>query len=169
MVLRTYNQAELDYLVRCEKVITVPPRKEMLLKDGHYRNDMFLDSKDGAHKFSVFIRQHERFPENFSVGLTYIPRDGSSRIVIFRCNGPHGEHVFGKRHHACSHVHKAKDYNINAGKKSDLYAEEVDAYINLEEALRYFMDYCNIGDAGKYLRLEKDTQITLFDKGIENG
>jgi len=48
---------EIDQLIQCPKNITDPPKKEMQLIDGNWRNDMKLQSVDGEHDFSVFMRK----------------------------------------------------------------------------------------------------------------
>lgn len=161
--MRTYTQEEIDYLIKCPKVITNPPKKEMVLVYGHYRNSMNLHSTDGTHNFFVFMRKHAMFAENFTIGLDYIPNDGSGHLCLLRCNGPHGGHtneLLTDTHHFGYHIHVAKDYNINNGRKSELYAELTDRYATFEDALAYFIEYCNIIDAEKYFL--KFKQLTLF-------
>jgi hypothetical protein len=41
---REYTQKELEYLISCPKEIIKPPRKSMVLTNGHQRNDMDLCS-----------------------------------------------------------------------------------------------------------------------------
>lgn len=170
--MRTYTQEELNYLIKCEKTITSPPKKVMTQDKGHYRNSMLLQSKDGVNNFSLFIRKNVKFEENFSIGLVYHPKDGSEKITIFRCNGPHGIHVndfMEGKYHDSYHIHIAKDFNINAGKKSDLYAKSTQDYINLNEAILYCIKYCNIENADNYFNLDNGTQLTLLDEGLSNG
>ncbi len=164
--MRTYTQEDLDRLIKCEKIITTPPRKDMLLENGHYRNGMDLQSKDGTYKFSVYMRKNEKFEENFTIGLMYHPQDGTKRITLVRCNGPHGDHVndfLGGEHHNKYHIHLAKDFNINVGKKSDIYAKTTNQYINLDEAILFFVKYCNISGSEKYFNTR--CQLSLLDEG----
>ncbi len=88
---RNYLWLELQALLVVPKLISEPPRREMKLDRGHWRNDMRLRSVEGDRDFRVFMRKSEEFPENFSIGLTYRPNDGGEEIPLLRCNGPHGE------------------------------------------------------------------------------
>ena len=54
---------------------------------------MKLQSKDGEHDFSVFMRVNQRFPEIFSVGLIYHPKDDPKKICLLRCNGCQGTKI----------------------------------------------------------------------------
>jgi len=163
--MHKYTQNEIDNLIKCPKVITNPPKRVMTLDNGHYRNNMELKSEDGQHIFHVFIRENAKFAENFSIGLDYLPPEGES-ICLFRCNGPHGEHSndLTTTHHYACHVHVAKDYNINAGRKSELYAETTASYISFEEALLHFLNYCNIKGAEKYMPNLRQLSLPFPDK-----
>jgi len=99
------SDQEIDELIACAKRIVEPPKKEMQLASGHWRNDMKLQSDDGKYDFSVFMRKDEDFEENFSIGLIYKPRDIRGEIHLLRCNGPHGPHVMFD-HHNRFHIHK---------------------------------------------------------------
>jgi hypothetical protein len=87
---RRYTQQEIDDLIACPKVVSEPPKRDMKLDRGHHRNDMRLKSTDGKLEFRVFMRRSEDLPENFSVGLAFLAKDGSGEVVLLRCNGPHG-------------------------------------------------------------------------------
>jgi len=39
---RRYTQQEIDDLIACPKVVSEPPKREMKLDRGHFRNDMRL-------------------------------------------------------------------------------------------------------------------------------
>ena len=39
---RRYTQQEIDDLIGCPKVVSEPPKREMKLDRGHFRNDMRL-------------------------------------------------------------------------------------------------------------------------------
>jgi hypothetical protein len=56
---------------------------------GHWKKSFGLESEDGDHRFTVFIRYNDEFNENFSVGLVYNPRERRGEILLLRCNGPH--------------------------------------------------------------------------------
>lgn len=78
---RGYTQEEIDSLIACTKVVSEPPKREMKLDRGHFRNDMRLKSTDGNLEFRVFMRRNEDLPENFSIGLAFVPKDGTGEIV----------------------------------------------------------------------------------------
>ncbi|MEW6667759.1 MAG: hypothetical protein AB1512_21330 [Thermodesulfobacteriota bacterium] len=139
----------IDYLIHCQKTITDPPRKEMLLGNGHWRNGMKLQSTDGQHDFSVFIRKNEDFEENFSIGLIYLPREVRGDICLLRCNGPHGPHV-NFEHHDRAHIHMADEEALDVGLKAERSAHITVEYASFWDGLGYFVKKCNIIDAEKY-------------------
>lgn len=170
-MVRQYTQEEIDALIKCPKTISNnnPPRKAMALEKGHYRNGMDLQSLDGKNKFQVYMRKNAKFEENFTIGLDYIPADGSGRITLLRCNGPHGGHIntweFESPHFG-HHIHIAKADNINDGLKSDIYAEVTQKYSTYFDALFYFLKYCNIQGYEKYFTMIR--QLRLFDSGADD-
>ena len=87
---RRYTQQEIDDLIDCPNVVSEAPKREMKLDRGHFRNDMRLKSTDDKLEFRVFMRRNEDLPENFSIGLAFLAKDGSGEVVLLRCNGPHG-------------------------------------------------------------------------------
>lgn len=146
-----------------EKIIIEPPKKDFKEENQHLRNDFQLTSSDGERKYSVFIRKHIQFMENFSIGLVFHSDEGTS-YNLFRCNGNHGEIVFdilNPRPHFGYHTHKITaellDNNINDPKQSELTRE----YASYEQAMNYFCRYVNIIDAGKYF--PGINQINIFE------
>lgn len=163
MSQREYTQKELEYLISCPKEIIKPPRKSMVLTNGHQRNDMDLCSVEGKEKFRVFMRKNAQFEENFSIGLDYIPSEGGQQICLVRCNGPHGEHtndLFSSAPHTGYHIHKATAENINAGLKPEKFAIITTEYATYDEALFFFLKQCNIKGSEKYFKRHKT--IMLF-------
>lgn len=160
--LSEFTQDKIDSLIKCPKIITKPPKKNMILHEGHYRNHMELESKDGQHKFFVFMRKNEMFEENFSIGLEYLSPDGT-RLCLVRFNGPHGEHINDfdfDNPHLNYHIHIAKEENIIKGLKPEKYAEVTRKFATFDEALLYFLDFCNITDKDKYFNI----QLSLFSE-----
>ena len=150
---RRYGQSEIDDLVGCAKTISDPPKRDLRLDRGHFRNDMRLESVDGARTFRVFMRRSEDLPENFSVGLVFLPKDGSGELVLLRCNGPHGGYndSFDAEHpHWDFHVHRATAAMIEAGERPEKLATANQEFASYEEALRYFLLTANITDAAKH-------------------
>ena len=105
--MRTFTDEEIASLVACPKQMVDPPRRDMRIEGKMKRNDMTLKSEDSNHSFRVFLRQSDEFPENFSIGLLYVPGEEPGSFQLIRCNGQHG----GERvhpHHAVYHIHRSK-------------------------------------------------------------
>jgi hypothetical protein len=125
----------------------------MRLDRGHFRNDMRLKSTDGNLEFRVFLRRSEDLPENFSIGLAFVPRDGTGEIVLLRCNGPHGSYndSFDQDHpHWDFHVHRASADMMGAGFRPEKAATVNKDFASYEEALQYFLRTTNVTDARTY-------------------
>ncbi|MDQ6701222.1 MAG: hypothetical protein M3Z36_13665 [Acidobacteriota bacterium] len=166
--MAVYNQNEIDDLIECPKNIFEAPKRAMKLVGADWRNDMRLVSCDEPIlDFSVFMRKNEDFPENFSVGLKYHPKDDRGEIILLRCNGPHGGYnaSFDPDHpHWAYHVHRADEKAIDAGLKAEKYARITTAYASFEEALRYFVREINLNatDVSRYF-----PKLTLIDLALE--
>lgn len=150
---RYYTQEEIDSLIGCAKVVSDPPKRDMKLDRGHFRNDMRLKSVDGKLEFRVFMRRSEDLPENFSIGLAFLPKDGSAEAVLLRSNGPHGGYndSFDPEHpHWDFHVHRARADMVDAGQKPEKPAAANREFASYEEALEYFLRTTNVIDARTY-------------------
>ncbi|MDR3738079.1 MAG: hypothetical protein P4L40_03575 [Terracidiphilus sp.] len=148
----SYSDAQLNVLRECPKTITEPPRRDMRLDRGSWRNEMRLTSA-GDEDFRVFMRRNDKFPENFSIGLVYLPKDGSGELPLLRCNGPHGVYngVFEQNDpHYSPHLHTATEETIASGKRPESHAEICAEYASYEEALQYFLRSANILNAMEY-------------------
>lgn len=167
--MKTWAQAELDELISCPKQVVDPPRKELRSERGYLRNDMTLGSRDGEWRFSVFMRVNERFPENFSVGLIYNPRDEPGDLTLLRCNGPHGEHdnspIEDPQPHFGYHIHRARADVINAGLLPQKFAELTDAYASFPEALHHFLRLANIVGAEAYFPTSHQLPLVPPEEG----
>lgn len=151
--MKTYTQAEIDELVRCAKRITDPPKKEMRLERGSYRNEMKLVSIQGDLGFSVFMRVNEVFPENFSIGLEHMPKGEPGSLSLLRCNGPHGEFLGNPpppHPHFMYHVHRATPETLAAGLRSEAGAEATDRYTAYLPALRHFLRFTQVTNAKEF-------------------
>lgn len=158
--MKEYTQAELEDLITCRKEITEPPRRELRLEGSQRRNDMRLRAQNSDREFRVFIRVHEEFGENFSIGLVYQPKDGGGEFVLLRCNGPHGEYNanFDPQHpHAEFHVHRATEEAIRAGMRPEKRADPTRQFASYREALSYFLREVNVADAATYFADERQT------------
>ena len=154
----------ISQLINEEKIITESPKREFKIENQHLRNDFQLISSDGIRGYSVFMRQHISFKENFTIGLVYHSEEGTS-FNLFRCNGNHGQvviDILNPSPHFGYHTHKITaellENNINDPKQSELTKE----YASFEQALIYFFKYVNIKDADKYF--PKINQINIFEE-----
>ena len=135
------------------KVVSEPPKREMKLDRGHFRNDMRLKSTDDKVEFRAFMRRSEDLPENFSVGLAFLPQDGTGEVLLLRCNGPHGGYndSFDADHpHWDFHVHRASADMIEVGQRAEKAAAVNRDFASYEEALQYFLRTTNVTDARTY-------------------
>jgi len=133
-------------------------------EEGHRRFDKDITTDSGNH-FRVFLRQNVREPLDFSIGLVYCNRTTGENIRIFRCNGPFHSHpnkIEKTQIPTTSHVHKATERYINAGKKADSWAYETDEFYDIETALLYFAKVCNISPV-PYINKKPSESMGLFD------
>lgn len=150
---RRYTQHEIEQLIACAKTVSEPPKRELRLDRGHFRNDMRLKSVDGDLEFRAFMRRNEDFPENFSIGLAFLPKDGTGELMLLRCNGPHGafNESFDPSHpHWDFHVHRASAAMMEAGLRPEKAATVSRDFASYEEALLYFVRAANIMGAADY-------------------
>lgn len=155
-----YTDTFIDELIRCEKIITSEYRYNLTANRGYLRDGCRLTSIDGEHSFQAFMRQNNVFRENFSVGLVYLPEEGST-IEICRCNGPHGPHAMWEHHDHC-HIHKATESNILEGFREDSFIEITAEYRTYEEAVRFFLNYVNVNEECLRRSFPNINQLTLL-------
>lgn len=156
-----WTQAQLDALIVCPKRITVPPKAKMAAERGSLRNGMELASADDKHRFRVFMRINEAFPENFSIGLVVLAKDaeGVVEIHLIRCNGPHegpvepaGTPTGVPNWHFGYHIHRAKADNLDSGLRAERGAETTKEYGSFQEALAYFLKTCGVQGCEAYFK-----------------
>ncbi len=92
----------------------------------------------------VFIRQHSRFIENFSIGLRYRTRDRTpGTITLVRYNGPHGESSREPGdHYARAHIHRvtARDIDAELCNHKNRIERSLTDTARFEQALTVFFD-----------------------------
>ncbi|MDP8237819.1 MAG: hypothetical protein P9X24_01900 [Candidatus Hatepunaea meridiana] len=161
--MKEYTQEELNELIECPKIIIEAPSKEMKLIQGNRRNSMKLESKDGEHHFLVFMRKHEKFAENFSIGLSYQHKDHRGKSTIIRCNGPtaHSNNPLDCDVHFNYHIHRMPIEDLNDGCEHPYDKVRTKDYASYEEALSYFINLVNVQGAEPYFALTN--QNNLFD------
>jgi len=101
----------------------------------------------------VFMRINDDFPENFSIGLNYSPRDERGTLCLLRCNGPHGDFIGASpapQSHFRYHVHRAKAENMEAGLKAECGGEPTKGYASYKDALAFFLNEINVINALEY-------------------
>jgi hypothetical protein len=135
------SDAEIEALISCAKAVTDSSRKAMRTEGAHRRADIKLESADGK-QFAISIRQSTEFMENFTIGLRYIPQDGSDSVILFRCNGPHGPSngTLEGSHHPYPHIHTATEDNLREGARAEKGGVVTTAYSEIRGATDYFLN-----------------------------
>jgi len=157
-----YTDETLSQFIACQKRITQPPQKKMRLEGKHLRNEMELESLDGNHRFRVFMRQHQDFSENFSIGMEYLPKDEPGSFCLLRCNGVHGGHRVHPHHLSC-HIHRSTSDDVNAGLRVERYIEPTDLYADFRGALCYFLRAVNVQETDLFRHFSSLVQGDLFE------
>lgn len=133
-----YTDSFIEQLISCQKVITDPPKDKEARAD--YTKRIFsMNSLDNQYSFSGFINQNLVFPENFSIGLVYKPKEERGSIVLLRCNGMHGGTVLNP-HHAYCHIHTVQADYLNQGSKVENHIEITTNYSTLEIAIQFYVN-----------------------------
>ena len=163
--MELFTNEQIQNLITCEKIITEPPKKEMKLENGSFRKDMKVESIKENYQFSVFIRKHELFSENFSIGLKYNSMEGKS-IILYRCNGPHNNKSFNDLEipHVKYHIHKIDAEDLNNELEEPKRVTITECYATYEDALAYFIRETGIRDAESYFP-ELQASLSLFEEG----
>ena len=160
---------QIQNLLDILKTITkkTPAREAYKEENNQKRCELELEtpSDDGA-KLSVFIRQHSKFIENFSLGLRYQTNIRSlGTITLTRYNGAHGEssrHRDG--HYALPHIHRITAQDLAAGNTNpqESHREITDRYSTFEQALRIFFEDIDVKNYAEYF--PEALQPRLFDE-----
>lgn len=136
------SDSAIGELISCVKVVVDASRRVMRVEGLHRRADIKISSEDGSKQFVIFIRQSIEFSENFSIGLRYVPNDGTDSLILFRCNGPHGPSngSLSGTHHPHPHVHTATSSNLEEGLRPERGAEITTEFAELWGATSFFLD-----------------------------
>lgn len=146
---------EIEKLIKTPKKILEAPPKDFKQANNHLRKDFTLQSTEGDYNFSVFIRRHIEFQENFSIGLVYHPA-GDKSMTLLRCNGNHGEvveDILRPSPHFGYHTHILTPEDLQIGIREPSFSEITNDYASYEHALQYFAKEVNILDAEKHFDL----------------
>lgn len=157
------SDADIEQLISCAKSFKhkKAPKKEEVLKDLNYLNWALLVN-DADQEFRMFTRRNSIFIENFSIGLDYLPRDGTTPIPLIRCNGQHGDQLNRLKddsHHNKFHVHHAIEQAFSAGLNPLMHADVTDEYGTFQEALAFFVRKVNIIGAEKYFDINPQSRL----------
>ena len=154
MVTKLYTEAELDALWSIPKRITNPGARWLEKPKGrpaHRQRSFQAAGEDQAEeRFLVYQRQNLDDASDFSCGIAYLPR-GAPLLTLARYNGPsheHGDIVYR------THIRRASEKAIAAGRKAEADAAETDRFESLEGALACLMEDFNVSG----LRTGPDTR-----------
>lgn len=145
-----YTDQFIQQLITCQKVVTEAP-KEKDARSGYTKKVFNLVSVDEQFSFSGFMSQNIMFPENFSVGLVYKPKEERGSITLLRCNGMHGGTIQNP-HHAYCHIHTVQADYLNQGSRVENHIEITNEYSTFEMAIQYYINKIAIvpGDRQKH-------------------
>lgn len=157
-----YTDLFIQQLITCQKVVTDPP-KEKDARSGYTKMVFALSSSDNQFSFTGFMTQNAVFPENFSVGLVYKPKEEKGTIVLLRCNGMHGGTV-QHPHHAYCHIHTVRAEFLNQGSKVENHIETTDQYSTFDSAIQFYISKINIDPSDRQKHFSPPSgQIDLFE------
>lgn len=145
MSLVTLTDAQIEDFVSCRKRVENPGSK-VRTEGKHTRRDFRVHSEDGRHEFVLFTRQSTVINDNFSAGLRWKSKTGEE-VILVRCNGsdhPHGNSIERDEFGAQTHIHRATERYIVAGKKAESFAKPTENYTTLAGALHELVRLANI-------------------------
>ena len=151
-----FTDQEIKNLITTPKTIgSKTPASAYRQENGHKRCDIDLwATSDDTRKFKVFIRQNDKFIENFSIGLRYQTGDINLRtITLTRYNGPHGEMSLNSDgHYIKPHIHRITASEITSGstQPQERNREITDSYNTYEQALHTFFADIGVTDYETY-------------------
>ena len=154
MVTKSYSDTELDTLRSIAKRITNPGARWSEKPKGRpahrQRSFQAAGEGEGEERFLVYQRQNLDDDSDFSCGIAYLRR-GAPPLTLARYNGPsheHGDIVYQ------THIHRASEKAIAAGKKAESGAAATDRFESLEGALACLMEDFNV----RGLKAQPDTR-----------
>ena len=147
---------EIAGLIRMPKAITSrTPATGYSDSGGHSRCTLELDSViDPPRRFTVFLRKHQRFIENFSIGLRYRTGDSAlGLLTLVRYNGAHGEYSLSPdEHFARPHIHYVTAQELAEGfiQPQERRRETTDLFQTYEEALDTFLQDISVTNSATH-------------------
>ena len=158
---------EIESLVRLPKnIVSKTPAVGYRNENLHRRCELELTaSSSPITEFTVFIRQNDKFIENFSIGLRYKTKDRTlGTITLVRYNGPHGETSRGPGgHFGRPHIHRVTARELAEGNREpqERHRDMTDRYSTFEEALSVFFQDIAASNYLDYFRELR--QLELFN------
>ena len=111
------------------------------------RNFKLTGQSDGDKNFSLYQRQSLINDCDFSCGISYLTR-GARPLTLARYNGP--SHIHEEISYQ-THIHRASEMAMSAGKKPEFEAEVTSRFETLEGALACLIEDFNLsGLTAKY-------------------
>ncbi|WP_205418718.1 hypothetical protein [Pseudomonas syringae] len=136
---------QIGDLLTCKKTITNPGARWKDLPSCKQKNYEVI-SDDGA-EFEIYLRQNSRVPHSFSCGI-FLKHPSGETITLARYNGSCHPHTNvlegGQKIDFTTHIHRATERYMLAGRKPEHYAIATSAYNDLEGALWTMIEDCNI-------------------------
>ena len=135
---------EIESLIGLAKdIVSKTPAVGYRNENLHRRCELELTASSSPDtEFTVFVRQNDKFIENFSISLRYKTKDRTlGTITLVRYNGPHGE--TSRRpggHFGRPHIHRVTARELAEGNREpqERYRDITDRYGTFEEALSVF-------------------------------
>lgn len=148
------QQSEIERLIQVSKLVE-NPQARWVSKPGHTQKN--YDCSGGGERFKVWIRRRNGTTNDYSCGLTWLPKSGAN-IRLRRYNGPAHTH---KEIMLTEHIHTASETLIAQGKKADGDAVPTNRYHSWESALRCLIEDCSVsgldrGDGHKQAIMQYD-------------
>lgn len=133
-----YTDQFIQELITCQKVITDRP-KDKEARSSYVKKVFSMNSIDNQFSFSGFMHQNMFFPENFSIGLIYKPKEEKGAIILLRCNGMHGGTI-QHPHHAHCHIHTVQADFLNKGSRVENHIEITSQYSTFDMAIQFYIN-----------------------------
>lgn len=139
------TDAQIEQLLTTPKQATTPGARWRTQRGSKQKN-YELESDCGRFSFTLYLRQNLRLENSFSCGLLYHHKAGD-KVTLTRYNGSdhvHHNPLDGTRSENHCHIHRATERYMEAGRKSEHYAESTGRYTDLDGALRAMLEDCCI-------------------------
>lgn len=159
----------IQELISCPKRITDSPKQAKGWGSQSTKKEFWMESVDGSHKFKGYINQNTNFPENFSIGLVFYPKDERGRVCLLRCNGPHGDNKEAPEWHLKCHIHTVLAKDIDDGIKKERHIVDAPYAPSIQDAIEYYIKRVNLdaADRRKYFPPPSPQAELDFNNGMD--